>query len=79
MHGWGKPDLRLAREICGYGLRGQMGGMFSLINLRLDVAILGALVGPGTLGVYAVASKYAECSGCRAGHHLRALPAPGRA
>jgi len=32
----------------------------SLINLRLDVAILGALVGPGTLGVYAVASKFAE-------------------
>jgi O-antigen/teichoic acid export membrane protein len=59
-HGWGKPDLRLGREICGYGIRGQVGGMLSLINLRLDVAILGALVGPGTLGVYAVASKYAE-------------------
>ena len=58
--GWGRPDLRLAREICGYGIRGQVGGMLSLINLRLDVAILGALVGPGTLGVYAVASKYAE-------------------
>ncbi len=59
-HGWGRPDLPLAREICGYGIRGQVGGMLSLINLRLDVAILGALVGPGTLGVYAVASKYAE-------------------
>src|SRR5258707_11528685 len=57
---WGRPDLRLAREICGYGIRGQVGGMLSLINLRLDVAILGALMGPGTLGVYAVASKYAE-------------------
>ena len=60
LHGWGKPDVRLAREICGYGIRGQIGGMLSLVNLRLDVAILGALVGPGTLGVYAVASKYAE-------------------
>jgi len=60
MHGWGKPDVRLARKICGYGIRGQIGGMLSLVNLRLDVAILGALVGPGTLGVYAVASKYAE-------------------
>jgi O-antigen/teichoic acid export membrane protein/O-antigen ligase len=60
MHGWGKPDVRLAREICGYGIRGQIGGMLSLVNLRLDVAILGALVGPGTLGIYAVASKYAE-------------------
>jgi len=57
---WGRLDLGLAREICGYGIRGQVGGMLSLINLRLDVAILGALVGPGTLGVYAVASKYAE-------------------
>lgn len=57
---WGKPDLKLARQICRYGLRGQIGGMLSLLNLRLDVAILGALVGPGTLGVYAVASKYAE-------------------
>jgi O-antigen/teichoic acid export membrane protein/O-antigen ligase len=60
LHGWGKPDAGLAKEICGYGIRGQIGGMLSLVNLRLDVAILGALVGPGTLGVYAVASKYAE-------------------
>jgi O-antigen/teichoic acid export membrane protein/O-antigen ligase len=58
--GWGRPDVGLAREICGYGIRGQIGGMLSLVNLRLDVAILGALVGPGTLGIYAVASKYAE-------------------
>jgi O-antigen/teichoic acid export membrane protein len=58
--GWGRPDVRLAGEICRYGIRGQVGGMLSLVNLRLDVAILGALVGPGTLGVYAVASKYAE-------------------
>jgi O-antigen/teichoic acid export membrane protein len=58
--GWGRLDLGLARQICGYGIRGQVGGMLSLINLRLDVAILGALVGPGTLGIYAVASKYAE-------------------
>ena len=28
-------------------LRGQLGGMLSLVNLRLDVAILGALAGPG--------------------------------
>jgi O-antigen/teichoic acid export membrane protein/O-antigen ligase len=60
LHGWGRPDAGLAREICGYGIRGQIGGMLSLVNLRLDVAILGALVGPGTLGIYAVASKYAE-------------------
>jgi len=60
LRGWQKPDPRLGAEVCRYGLRGQVGGMLSLINLRLDVVILGALVGPGTLGVYAVASKYAE-------------------
>jgi O-antigen/teichoic acid export membrane protein len=60
LRGWGKPDSRLAGEICRFGLRGQVGGMLSLINLRLDVVILGALVGPGTVGIYAVASKYAE-------------------
>lgn len=60
LRGWGRPDARLGWEICRYGIRGQVGGMLSLVNLRLDVAILGALVGPGTLGVYAVASKYAE-------------------
>jgi O-antigen/teichoic acid export membrane protein len=60
LRGWKRPDPQLGREICHYGLRGQLGGMLSLINLRLDVVILGALVGPGTLGVYAVASKYAE-------------------
>lgn len=60
LRGWQRPDRRLGAEICRYGLRGQVGGMLSLINLRLDVVILGALVGPATLGVYAVASKYAE-------------------
>jgi O-antigen/teichoic acid export membrane protein len=58
--GWGLPSLPLAREICAYGARGQVGGLLSLVNLRLDVAILGALAGPAVLGVYAVASKYAE-------------------
>jgi O-antigen/teichoic acid export membrane protein len=58
--GWGRPSLRLGREIGAYGLRGQLGGLLSLVNLRLDVAILGALAGPAVLGVYAIASKYAE-------------------
>ena len=58
--GWRRPGLPLAGRICGYGMRGQFGGMLALLNLRLDVAILGALAGPAVLGVYAVASKYAE-------------------
>ncbi|HST66302.1 MAG TPA: polysaccharide biosynthesis C-terminal domain-containing protein, partial [Mycobacteriales bacterium] len=57
---WSRPGLPLLRQITAYGMRGQLGGMLSLLNLRLDVAILGALAGPAVLGVYAVASKFAE-------------------
>lgn len=57
---WGGPDRRLARSIASYGLRGQVGGFMTLLNLRLDFAILGAIAGPAVLGTYAVASKYAE-------------------
>jgi O-antigen/teichoic acid export membrane protein len=56
----GRPDTQVAREVVGYGLRGQVGGVVTLLNLRLDFAILDAIVGPAALGAYAVASKYAE-------------------
>jgi O-antigen/teichoic acid export membrane protein len=58
--GWGRPSLALGREIGGYGARGQLGGLLSLVNLRLDVGILGAIAGPSVLGIYAIASKFAE-------------------
>jgi O-antigen/teichoic acid export membrane protein len=58
--GWHRPDPALGRRICAYGARGQLGGLLSLVNLRMDVALLGALAGPAVLGVYAIASKYAE-------------------
>lgn len=58
--GWSKPSLHLGKEIASYGARGQLGGLLSLVNLRLDVGILGAIAGPAVLGVYAIASKYAE-------------------
>jgi O-antigen/teichoic acid export membrane protein len=58
--GWRRPDLPLGREICGYGMRGQIGSLIDLLNLRLDVALLGAIAGPAALGVYTVASKVAE-------------------
>lgn len=57
---WGRPDLALGKQIASYGLRGQVGGFITLLNLRLDFAILGAMAGPAVLGSYAVASKYAE-------------------
>jgi O-antigen/teichoic acid export membrane protein len=56
----GRPSLSLARRVASFGVRGQVGGVIALLNLRLDFAILGALAGPATLGTYAVASKYAE-------------------
>ncbi|MFI0447038.1 oligosaccharide flippase family protein [Actinomadura sp. 6N118] len=58
--GWGRPDLRLARTISGYGFRGYLGQLIDLLQLRFDMALLGALAGPKVLGVYTVASKFAE-------------------
>jgi O-antigen/teichoic acid export membrane protein len=54
------PSRRLARELAGYGLRAQTGGLIAQLNLRLDFVILSALTGPAVLGVYAIASKFAE-------------------
>jgi O-antigen/teichoic acid export membrane protein len=56
----GRPSLALARRIGSYGLRGQVGGVVTLLNLRLDFVLLGIIAGPAVLGVYAVASKFAE-------------------
>jgi O-antigen/teichoic acid export membrane protein len=56
----GRPDRALVTEIVRFGIRGQVGGFVSLLNLRLDFAVLGAIAGPAALGVYAIASKYAE-------------------
>lgn len=56
----GRSDFALARRITAFGMRAQVGGVLSLLNLRLDVIILGALAGPAQVGVYVVASKLAE-------------------
>ncbi|XRQ11443.1 O-antigen ligase family protein [Actinomadura welshii] len=58
--GWGRPDPRLGRTIAGYGFRGYVGQLIDLLQLRFDMALLGALAGPKVLGVYTVASKFAE-------------------
>ncbi|MEU5877475.1 oligosaccharide flippase family protein [Spirillospora sp. NPDC047279] len=58
--GWGRPDLRLARTVSGFGFRGYLGQLIDLLQLRFDMALLGALAGPKVLGVYTVASKFAE-------------------
>jgi O-antigen/teichoic acid export membrane protein len=58
--GWTPPRLRIAQEVVVFGARGQVGNLLWLVNLRLDFLVLGALAGPAVLGVYAVASKFAE-------------------
>jgi O-antigen/teichoic acid export membrane protein len=55
-----RPSLALARRVASYGLRAQLGGVIFLLNLRLDFILLQLLAGPAILGVYAVASKFAE-------------------
>jgi O-antigen/teichoic acid export membrane protein len=55
-----RPSVGLARRVAAYGLRAQLGGVIFLLNLRLDFILLSALAGPAVLGIYAVASKFAE-------------------
>lgn len=56
----GRPSWRLARRVGSYGWRGQLGGVIVLLNLRLDFILLAFLTSPAVLGIYAVASKFAE-------------------
>jgi O-antigen/teichoic acid export membrane protein len=56
----GRPSFSVAAQLWSYGMRGQIGGMLTLLNLRLDFALLGAFAGPAIVGTYAVASKFAE-------------------
>jgi lipopolysaccharide/colanic/teichoic acid biosynthesis glycosyltransferase len=58
--GWGLPSPALARRIAAFGAKGQLGNMLWLTNLRFDFVLLGALAGPAVLGIYAIASKFAE-------------------
>jgi lipopolysaccharide/colanic/teichoic acid biosynthesis glycosyltransferase len=55
-----RPDLRHARSIAAFGIRAEVGSIVLLLNARLDFAIVGLWAGPAQLGIYAVASRYAE-------------------
>jgi O-antigen/teichoic acid export membrane protein len=55
-----RPSRALARRVASYGWRAQVGGVIFLLNLRLDFIILDVMAGPAVLGIYAVASKFAE-------------------
>jgi O-antigen/teichoic acid export membrane protein len=58
--GAGRPSRKLARNIASYGTRAELNSVVQLLNGRLDFVIVTALVGPSALGVYAIASRYAE-------------------
>jgi O-antigen/teichoic acid export membrane protein len=54
------PSAAVARRIASYGMRAQLGGVIFLLNLRLDFILISVLTRPAVLGIYAVASKFAE-------------------
>jgi O-antigen/teichoic acid export membrane protein len=58
--GVGRPSLELARRVSGYGLRAEVGSVMQTLNARLDFAITAVLIGPRAVGIYAIASRYAE-------------------
>jgi len=55
-----RPSFELTRRISLYGLRAQVGGVVTLLNLRLDFLLINVMTGPAVLGVYAIGSKFAE-------------------
>lgn len=55
-----RPAFEIARRVSSYGWRAQVGGVVTLLNLRLDFILLNLITGPAVLGVYAIASKFAE-------------------
>jgi O-antigen/teichoic acid export membrane protein len=56
----GRASVELAKKVLAYGFRGGVGTVVLLLNARLDFLIVGAIVGPAQLGIYAVASRFAE-------------------
>ena len=58
--GFGRPDLRLAREMVTFGLKSHGGRVLQLGNYRLDQWFVGAIAGNRELGLYSVAVAWAE-------------------
>lgn len=53
-------DLRLLREMIGYGARVSVGWIFQILNYRADVLILQVLTTLTSVGLYAIAQIVAE-------------------
>ncbi|MEA2551542.1 MAG: hypothetical protein QOE25_1311 [Actinomycetota bacterium] len=59
-HETGRPTIALVREVLAFGVRAQVSSIILLLNARLDFAIVGALLDTRSLGIYAIASRFAE-------------------
>ena len=57
---WPRLHLAIVREAIGFGMRGHIGRLATLLTWRLDVMILSTLASVEVVGCYAVASKVAE-------------------
>lgn len=55
-----RPSWYAARRIARYGLRAEVGSITLLLNARADFVVVAVLVSPSALGIYAIATRYAE-------------------
>jgi len=58
--GFDRPQRPLAREMLAFGTKAHLGRVMLVGNYRVDQWILGAVAGPGALGVYSVAVAWSE-------------------
>jgi O-antigen/teichoic acid export membrane protein len=58
--GFGKPDVRLARHMLGFGVKAHAGRVMMTGNYRLDQWILGAVAPAQELGLYSIAVAWSE-------------------
>jgi O-antigen/teichoic acid export membrane protein len=58
--GFGRPDLRVARGMVGFGVKTHAGQIGMVGNYRLDQWLLGSISGARALGLYSVAVAWAE-------------------
>jgi O-antigen/teichoic acid export membrane protein len=59
-YGIGRPSLEIARTTISYGLRSHLGTLSGLINTRLDLLIMPAILAAGSIGLYAVSTNVAS-------------------
>jgi O-antigen/teichoic acid export membrane protein len=55
-----RPSWACAAHIARFGLRAEVGSISLLLNARADFVVVAVLVSPAALGIYAVATRYAE-------------------